>query len=65
MTETAGPDRVRSTEQIGLSAREAAATPVPQATGNAPPRNAAQASRAAERGSGSRAAERGQLGQEG
>jgi hypothetical protein len=27
MTETAGPDRVRSAEQIGLSAREAAATP--------------------------------------
>jgi hypothetical protein len=43
MTETAGPDRVRSTEQIGLSAREAAAAPVPHATGNAPPRNAAQA----------------------
>jgi hypothetical protein len=43
MTETAGPDRVRSAEQIGLSAREAAAVPVPHATGNAPPRNAAQA----------------------
>ena len=43
MTETAGPDRVRSTEQIGLSAREAATAPVPHATGNAPPRNAAQA----------------------
>src|SRR5580700_5234620 len=43
MTETAGPDRVRSAEQIGLSAREAAATPVPHPTGNAPPRNAAQA----------------------
>ena len=41
MTETAGPDRVRSTEQIGLSAREAAAVPVPHATGNAPPRDAA------------------------
>jgi hypothetical protein len=27
MTETAGPDRVRSAEQIGLSAREAAAAP--------------------------------------
>jgi hypothetical protein len=43
MTETAGPDRVRSAEQIGLSAREAAAAPVPDPTGNAPPRNAAQA----------------------
>ena len=29
MTETAGPDRVRSAEQIGLSAREAAAAPPP------------------------------------
>jgi len=43
MTETAGPDRVRSAEQIGLSAREAAADPVPHATGNAPPRDAARA----------------------
>ena len=43
MTETAGPDRVRSAEQIGLSAREAATAPVPDATSNAPPRNAAQA----------------------
>jgi hypothetical protein len=43
MTETAGPDRVRSTEQIGLSAREAAAAPGSHATGNAPPRDAAQA----------------------
>jgi hypothetical protein len=43
MTETAGPDRVRSAEQIGLSAREAAAPPVPHATGNAPPRDAARA----------------------
>ena len=41
MTETAGPERVRSTEQIGLSAREAAAAPVPHPTGNAPPRDAA------------------------
>ncbi len=31
MTETAGPERVRSAEQIGLSAREAAAPPVPDA----------------------------------
>jgi hypothetical protein len=51
MTETAGPDRVKSTEQIGLSAREAAATPPPHAgpatgphaAGNGPPRHAAQA----------------------
>jgi len=44
MTETAGPDRVRSAEQIGLSAREAAAAPpphAPNATGNGTPRNAA------------------------
>jgi hypothetical protein len=41
MTETAGPDRVRSAEQIGLSAREAAAAPVPHAAGSDPPRNAA------------------------
>jgi hypothetical protein len=31
MTETAGPERVRSAEQIGLSAREAAAPPPPDA----------------------------------
>jgi hypothetical protein len=51
MTETAGPDRVKSAEQIGLSAREAAATPPPHAgpatgldaAGNGPPRHAAQA----------------------
>ena len=49
MTETAGPDHVRSTEQIGLSAREAAAAPPPHtgpatgpdAAGNGSPRNAA------------------------
>ena len=41
MSETAGPDRVRSAEQIGLSAREAAASPVPHPAGNAPPRDAA------------------------
>ena len=44
MTETAGPDRVRSAEQIGLSAREAAAAPPPHgdggAVGNGSPRNA-------------------------
>jgi hypothetical protein len=51
MTETAGPDRVRSAEQIGLSAREAAAAPPPHdgpatgpdPAGNGPPRHAAQA----------------------
>ena len=37
MTETAGPDRVRSAEQIGLSAREAASVPPPH---GAPPRGA-------------------------
>jgi hypothetical protein len=36
MTETAGPDRVRSAEQIGLSAREAAATPPPHTPNAAP-----------------------------
>ena len=49
MTETAGPERVRSTEQIGLSAREAAAAPVPHATGNGPPRDAASWARKVER----------------
>jgi hypothetical protein len=49
MTETAGPDRVRSAEQIGLSAREAAANPVPHATGNAPPRDAASWARKVDR----------------
>ena len=49
MTETAGPDRVRSAEQIGLSAREAAAAPVPHATGNAPPRDAASWARKVDR----------------
>jgi hypothetical protein len=44
MTDTAGPDRVRSAEQIGLRAREAAATPPhsdQDAAGNGSPRNAA------------------------
>jgi hypothetical protein len=41
MTETAGPDRVKSAEQIGLSAREAAASPAQDAAGNGSPRNAA------------------------
>ena len=59
MTETAGPDRVRSAEQIGLSAREAAATPPPHnepATGpdapsnrNGPPRNATSWAKKVER----------------
>ena len=42
MTETAGPDRVKSAEQIGLSAREAAAAPPPHPDRDGtPPRNAA------------------------
>ena len=45
MTETAGPERVRSAEQIGLSAREAAAAPA-QAAG---PRDAASWARKVER----------------
>ena len=59
MTETAGPDRVRSAEQIGLSAREAAATPPPHnepAAGpdapsnrNGPPRNATSWAKKVER----------------
>jgi hypothetical protein len=57
MTETAGPDRVRSAEQIGLSAREAAAAPPPHtgpvagpdAAGNGPPRNADSWARKVER----------------
>ncbi len=42
MTETAGPDRVASAEQIGLSAREAAATPPPEVARQAPPPGAAR-----------------------
>ncbi len=49
MTETAGPDRVRSAEQIGLSAREAAAAPVPHTTGGVPPRDAASWAKKVER----------------
>jgi len=41
MTETAGPDRAASAEQIGLSAREAAATPPPEVARPAPPPRAA------------------------
>jgi hypothetical protein len=37
MTETAGPDRVASAAEIGLSAREAAAPPLPDAAGSARP----------------------------
>jgi hypothetical protein len=58
---TAGPDRVRSAEQIGLSAREAAAPPpprnaaqaaaphAPQTPGNSPPRNASSWARKVDR----------------
>jgi hypothetical protein len=53
MTETAGPDRVKSAEQIGLSAREAAATPPPHgdrdAADNGSPRNAASWAKKVER----------------
>ncbi len=49
MTETAGPDRVRSAEQIGLSAREAAASPAPHPADNAPPRDAASWARKVDR----------------
>ncbi len=65
MTETAGPDRVRSAEQIGLSAREAASAPPPHtapitgpttapatgpgAAGNGSPRNAASWARKVDR----------------
>ena len=42
MTETAGPDRVASAEQIGLSAREAAATPPPEVARQAPSPGAAR-----------------------
>jgi len=53
MTETAGPDRVKSAEQIGLSAREAAATPPahsdPDVAGNGSPRNAASWARKVDR----------------
>jgi len=52
MTETAGPDHVKSAEQIGLSAREAAATPPPSdqdVAGNGSPRNAASWARKVDR----------------
>ena len=65
MTEIAGPDRVRSAEQIGLSAREAASAPPPHtapitgpttapatgpgAAGNGSPRNAANWARKVDR----------------
>src|SRR5216684_3788349 len=41
MTETAGPDKVASADQIGLSAREAAAPPPRDAAGATAPRDAA------------------------
>ena len=43
MTETAGPDKVATADQIGLSAREAAAPPPPDAAQAAPSRDTAQA----------------------
>jgi hypothetical protein len=49
MTETAGPDKVRSAEEIGLSAREAAATPPPDATATALPRDVASWAKKVER----------------
>ena len=48
-TGTAGPEKVASAEQIGLSAREAAASPAPDAVGNGPPRNAASWARKVDR----------------
>jgi hypothetical protein len=49
MTETAGPDKVRSAEEIGLSAREAAATPAPDVTETALPRDVASWAKKVER----------------
>jgi hypothetical protein len=49
MTETAGPDKVRSAEEIGLSAREAAADPAPDATQTALPRDVASWAKKVER----------------
>ncbi|HJY71175.1 MAG TPA: hypothetical protein VJ347_05290, partial [Streptosporangiaceae bacterium] len=46
MTDTAGPERVASAEQIGLSAREAATPPVPHTTA---PRDAASWAKKVER----------------
>ena len=49
MTETAGPDKVRSAEEIGLSAREAAATPPPDMNEAALPRDVASWAKKVER----------------
>ncbi len=49
MTETAGPDKVRSAEEIGLSAREAAAAPPEGAAETAPPRDVASWAKKVER----------------
>ena len=49
MTETAGPGKVRSAEEIGLSAREAAATPPPDTNETELPRNVASWARKVER----------------
>jgi hypothetical protein len=49
MTETAGPDRVRSAEEIGLSAREAAAAPPSDPTETALPRDVASWAKKVER----------------
>jgi hypothetical protein len=49
MTETAGPDKVRSAEEIGLSAREAAAAPPPDTTETALPRDVASWAKKVER----------------
>jgi hypothetical protein len=43
MTDTAGPEKVASAEEIGLSAREAAAAPPPHTARTAPPPGGAQA----------------------
>ena len=43
MTDTAGPDKVATADEIGLSAREAAAPPPPDAAQAAPSRDTAQA----------------------
>jgi hypothetical protein len=43
MTETAGPDKVATADEIGLSAREAAAPPPPEAAQAVPPHDAAKA----------------------
>jgi hypothetical protein len=47
--DTTGPDRVASAEQIGLSAREAAAAPPPEEVRQAAPRNAASWARRVDR----------------